>query len=136
MDGADSKLDYTTIGKYALIGLGATYVTGKVLKWLAGSSSVTPSKNVLHIVDAEQNGSLYDTLFSPSTDCYKTVQEQLNEIPDDEDVSIIIKTYGGSAVWCLKICEAIKNRRDSGKGGITRVYVKFSIFHHRKLTLL
>ena len=116
--------DFVKAAKLLAIGFGVGYIVSKTMNIFFGSNSSSPDNegNTLYLVDEEQSASLYEALFSSSTDCYKTVYKRLNAIPDEEDVNIVIRTYGGSVVWCLKICEVIKKRRECGKGK-TRVYV-------------
>ena len=106
--------------KWLAVGLGSMLVLNGIWKKFFRSSSLSnPKEHIFCLVDKTEEQSLYDTVFSTPTNVYKTVYKQLISTPDDEDVSIIIRTYGGSLVWCLKICEAIKNRT-----GTTRVYVQ------------
>ena len=101
--------------------LGVGLVGGYLLKSLMPNKAKTVPTNVLYLTDTESN-TLFGSLFSEGKNNYKTVYQALNAIPEDEDVNLIIQTYGGYAVWCQKICETIRNRRE--KGGKVRVYVQ------------
>lgn len=102
--------------KWAAMGFAVGYVAKALF---SGKRKRVDHDNTLYLVDPKEGG-IYNTLFcSSENNIYKQLYEQLNELPDNMDVNIVIQTYGGPAVWCLKICETIKNRK-----GLVRAYVK------------
>lgn len=104
--------------------ISAGFIAGYLIKTLFGmmsnNSAIKDSGNTLYLIDSNESGGIYNTLFSSNNNnIYKQLYEQLNLLPEDKPVNIVIQTYGGEAVWCLKICETIKNRK-----GLVRAYVK------------
>jgi ATP-dependent protease ClpP protease subunit len=111
------EFDDDAIKRMKWIGIGV--VAGYVLRgWLSSGKSrkQQPCQNTLYLIDKTSSG-VWD-YFADEENNYENLYRQLNAIPDNEPVNIVIKTYGGPLTWCLKICETIKNR-----SGTTRVYV-------------
>lgn len=103
--------------KWGVVGFAVGYVAKTLF---SRKRKRVEKENTLFLVDSKESGGIYNTLFGSSdNNVYKQLYEKLNELPDGMDVNIVIQTYGGPAVWCIKICETIKNRK-----GLVRAYVK------------
>lgn len=104
--------------KWGFFGFAIGYVAKT---FFGGKKERIENENTLFLVDPKEGGGIYNTLFGGNSDdnIYKQLYEKLNELPEGVDVNIVIRTFGGPAVWCLKICETIKNRK-----GLVRAYIK------------
>ena len=101
------EIEDDTYEKLKWVGIGL--IAGYTIRGLFGSKKKKANpKNTLYLIDPKQTGIL--DYFADDENVYERLYNQLNAIPENEDVNIIIKTYGGSLTWCLKICETIKNR--------------------------
>lgn len=109
--------DDETINMWKWLGLGAA--AGYILRGFLPirSSRKKQQKNTIYLID-KSSGGIWD-YFSEEENNYEHLYRELNTIPGDEPVNIVIQTYGGPLTWCLKICETIKNRT-----GTTRVCVQ------------
>ncbi len=85
----------------------------------SNTSSKKKSKPQVIIFKDVKKKSILSVIVTSSLNKYMKFYEQLINIPENKPIDIIITTHGGSATWCIKICELIKNRT-----GKVRVFVK------------
>ena len=64
------------------------------------NKEVKPEKNKFYLVDPTEEGGVYGTLFGTSFDAYENLYNQIKEVPERDEISIVIKTRGGSWTWC------------------------------------
>lgn len=74
----------------------------------------------LFLVDKSKKNGLLSSLRGGQTDTYEKFYKELASVPYTKDVDIVLTTHGGSALWCAKICNILKNRT-----GRSRIFVKW-----------
>jgi ClpP class serine protease len=111
-----SDLNYKTLGALAsaaAIGVGLGYYFGT----RKGRVDKRTPKNTFYLFDTKE--SAWNSLFMPSTDHLEELYNELTKVPDNETINIVVKTHGGSLLWCNKITLLFKQRE-----GKVRVFVK------------
>ena len=74
---------------------------------------------LLYLEDEKKRSGLFSMVSGKHNDVYENFYDELIKIPENKPVDIIIKTHGGPALWCSKICYVLKNRT-----GKSRAFVK------------
>jgi len=111
-----SDLNYKNVGALASavgigVGLGYYFATRK-----SRVDKKVP-KNTFYLFDTKE--STWDSIFSPSSDHLENLYNELTKVPDNETINIVVKTHGGSLLWCNKITLLFKHR-----DGKVRVFIK------------
>ena len=103
---------YKTFGALAI---------GAFIGYYVGSYRSKPketiSKNTFYLTDTHE--STWNSVFSTVVDPLEKLYDELCNVPDKEMINIVVKTHGGSLLWCNKLTLLFKQRT-----GDVRVFIK------------